>query len=218
MIAHLTDPVLARAIVRSLPILPGQAVCEPHVGDAAFVRALAECRPDLRLHVEVGDLNPDATGLVLGPEVTDRLGSFRAYRGINFLTQKPYRPADWILENPPYGDETTRDEAEPHIRRSFEVVRPGGNVVALLQNGFLFGTGRFERLWRPGSGVPRPFKVWGLVGRPKFKVINPPPPPPGEEPKKRATNKYEYVVIWWNLAVPNPRTEFDWLDWKTLGA
>jgi hypothetical protein len=206
VIAHNTPPPLARAVVRALPIRPGQSILEAHVGTGAFPAALAAVYPDHRLRVEVGDLNPENPGLRLGPEVTQRFASFRAYPGVDFLTASPWRPADLVIGNPPYGDETTRDEAEPHVRRALEVVRPGGSVVFLLQNGFLFGTGRYNRIWRPGSGIPRPFHVWHVAGRPSFEVT-------GGDPaaKGGGTNRYEYDVIWWNTAVPDPRTTIDWL-------
>lgn len=215
MIAHNTPPALARAIVRALPIRPGQSVLEAHVGTGAFPTALAEVYPGHRLRVEVGDLNPDNSGLRLAPDVTQRFGSFRAYPGMDFLASNPWRPADLVIGNPPYGDETSRDEAEPHIRRALEVVRPGGSVVFVLQNGFTFGMGRYERVWKPGSGIPRPFHIWNIVGRPSFNVTGG-PVPTGE--RNGSTNKYEYVAIWWNTAVPDPRTTVDWMfDPDTYG-
>lgn len=213
MIAHNTPIPLAREICSALPVRPGQSILEGHVGTGAFPVALAQAYPSHRLLVEVGDLNPENIGL--HPPLTQHFGSFRAYPGVDFLKVNPWRPPDWILGNPPYGDEETRDEAEPHVRRALEIVRPGGSVVFLLQAGFMFGGGRYDRMWRPGSGIPRPFHVWNVVGRPSFNVTGEEPPEPSEEPaaKKKAggSNRYEYVAIWWNTAVPEPKTTTDWL-------
>jgi hypothetical protein len=216
VIAHNTPGPLAREIVRALPIRQGQSILEGHVGNGAFPTALSQVYPNHRLLVEVGDLNPHNGGLRPPLEVAQRFGSFRAYPGVDFLEVNPWRPPDWILGNPPYGDEATRDEAEPHVRRALEVVRPGGSVVFLLQAGFLFGSGRYDRMWRPGSGIPRPFHVWNVVGRPSFNVTGKPPPepegePPAKKKKKGGSNRYEYVAIWWNTAVPEPKTTTDWL-------
>lgn len=213
-IAHNTPLALARAIVRKLPIRPGMSIVEAHVGTGAYVEALALEYPQHGLRVEVGDLNPDSLGLRPGPEITSRFASFRAYPGLDFLHDSPWREPDLFVGNPPYGDESTRDEAEPHIRRALSLVRPGGSVSYLLQNGFTFGTGRYDRVWRPDSGIPRCFEQWNIVGRPSFHVTGAPPPPlpnPEEKKRKGQTNRYEYVNLWWNTAVPNPRTVLDWL-------
>lgn len=225
IIAHLTPPALARAIVRALPIQRGQSIVEPHVGSGAFVDALArpwvEGDPDVLpsarprapgLQVQVGDLNPDATGLLPRQEVIDAFGHFRAYRGVDFLTTNPWSPPDWIVGNCPWGNKKTGDLSEQHVRRSFDVIRPGGSIVYLLQGGFTFGQGRYDRIWRSGSGVPRPFHVWHVVGRPNFETINDPSPKKGTE--DGGNNKYDYLAIWWNTAVPDARTTLDWLVWK----
>lgn len=209
MIAHCTPFPLAREIVRALRLRPGITIVEGHVGDGSFVKALAQVYPNHGFHVEVGDLNPESEGLRLGPEVTSRFASWRAYPGLDFLNVNPWRLPDLILGNPPYGDETTRDEAEPHIRRALEIVRPGGSVCYLLQNGFLFGTGRYDRVWRPGSGIARPFHVWHIVGRPSFRITG--ADEPEENGTSGSTNRYEYDAIWWNTAVPDPKTTIDWL-------
>jgi hypothetical protein len=211
LIAHNTPLPLARAIVRRLPIRPGQMIVEGHVGTGAFVEALALEYPNHGLRVEVGDLNPDSLGLRPAPEIVARFASFRAYPGVDFLKDRPWREPDWIVSNPPYGDEATRDEAEPHVRRALEVIRPGGSVSYLLQNGFTFGTGRYERIWREGSGIPRCFEQWNIVGRPPFHITGAPTPEHDAPKKKGQTNRYEYVNLWWNAAVPNPRTVLDWL-------
>lgn len=221
MIGHYTDSRVARAIVRQLPILPGQAVCDPHVGSGAFINALAvpwivgDPGPKVErvagLHVEAGDLWTEARGLLPRQDVIDAFASFRSYRGVDFLTTNPWRRPDWFIENPPYGNQKSHDEAEPHIRKSLEIVRPGGSVVALVQAGFLHGRGRYDRLWKPGSGFPRPYKIWNLVTRPPFETVNDPDRPPESQ---GGTGKYEYVAIWWNTSVPDARTQIDWLEWK----
>jgi predicted RNA methylase len=214
VIAHNTPPPLARAVVRALPIRPGQSILEAHVGTGAFPCALAAVYPDHRLRVEVGDLNPENPGLRLGPEVTQRFASWRAYPGVDFLASSPWRPPDLVIGNPPWGDGETKDEAEPHVRRALEVVRPGGSVVYVLQASFAFGIKRYANIWRPGSGIPRPFHVWNIVGRPSFNVTGSGKP----AGKGGTTNKYEYSVIWWNTAVPDPRTTMDWMiDPETFG-
>ena len=116
-------------------------VLEPHAGGGAFVRALAEHR-DAR--VFVGDLDPDAPGLVAPGVEPAYVGSFLGHTG----------HYDWIVGNPPYRD------AEAHVRHA---LKHADRVGFLLRLAFLESQRR-RPLWEahPPSGV------WVLSKRPSF--------------------------------------------------
>lgn len=141
-----TPDAVAKALVRLLPLGPGDVLWEPHVGGGAFARALTEVSP----YVRVSDADPAAPGL----QTPDALGS----AVIDFLDStatSPWTvPADWIVGNPPYG------EAEAHIRHALRLTP---HVAFLLRLGILESTTRMP-LWKDHP----PRKVWVLTERPSF--------------------------------------------------
>jgi hypothetical protein len=160
--AYFTDPRDAAALVRTLPIRPGDTCLEQCVGAGGWVgpmRAAGASR------VDGCDINPDATGLrmcdrtwagdFLELAVTAELGSW-----------------DWSIGNPPYARETGRlnDEGEPimeaiaaeHVRKALLVA---DNVAFLLRLAILEGEERSDILDGP---LATPWHVTVLKKRVQF--------------------------------------------------
>lgn len=132
--AYYTPEGAAYAIVRHLvetKRLPRKAtttLLEPHVGGGAWVSALKRARVPGLIHAS--DVDPNAAGLVhpdgdVAGEVAD------------FLVHVYGMLFDVILGNPPFGN------AEEHVRRALELLRPGGLLIFLLRRNWL-GAARFD--------------------------------------------------------------------------
>lgn len=155
--AYFTAPPLARAIVERIDFLRGSApreVIEPHCGGGAFVWAARQVWPEAT--IAAFDL-VDRGG---GELVAAHADSFGVR---DWLTPGTFSAStDLIIGNPPYGD------AEAHVRRSLEVVRPGGMVAFLLRLSFLASQGRLRGVSASGSGGMGLFGVHPIAPRPSF--------------------------------------------------
>ena len=125
---YYTPPAVPRACVPLLAIGPGSHVVEPSVGAGAWVHALREHVPGVR--VSGVDLDPEAAGLALCDDA--RVGDWPEVAGA-------YDRCDWVVGNPPFS------HAEEHVRASLRVARVG--VAMLLRLAFLESAERAP-FWR----------------------------------------------------------------------
>ena len=117
-----TPPALADRIVREADIQEGMSVLEPSAGKGDLLDAVRRAQPDARLEaVELsGDLREllDAKGYALvGSDFEKHDGRY-----------------DRIVMNPPFSD--SRDIK--HVRRAYDMLNPGGRLVAIMGEGAFF--------------------------------------------------------------------------------
>ena len=140
---HTPDNV-ASALVRLLPILPGEKAWEPHAGGGAFMRALLATGAA----VTVSDIDPEAPALRSVMSVTFP-GDFLSYKP----TPDEPRPA-WIVGNPPFRG------FEAHIDHALTWAP---DVAFLLRLAVMESAGRVDAWGR------WPLRhVWVLAERPSF--------------------------------------------------
>jgi SAM-dependent methyltransferase len=104
-----------------------------------------------------------------------------------FTTDKRY---DLIIGNPPY------KYAEEFIRKSYSLLKKGGDLVFLLRGSFLESRRRGKGLFKE----MRPLSVNVLVQRPSFTGDN-------------RTDPSSYIVVRW-VNEPVYTTFLEWLDWR----
>lgn len=135
-----TPPLLARRMVQTAGILPGQRILEPSAGRGAILREiLSYVETEVRLPVlaEWCEIDP-------GRQEACRLVAGRDPVADDFLTV----PTDswdlcWnrILMNPPF----SRGRDVEHITHAHRLLAPGGRLVAIVSAGVNF---RQERRYR----------------------------------------------------------------------
>ncbi len=121
-----TTEILAKQMVDLAGLEPGQVVLEPSAGLGRIASAAAEI---------VGKENVDLI------EVNATLRENLEAQGFNlvgrdFMEFEPTREYDAVIMNPPF---ETRQDAE-HVMRAFDMVKPGGRVVAIMGEGVFFGS------------------------------------------------------------------------------
>jgi hypothetical protein len=138
---------LARIVAARLP--GPRAVCDPHCGGGAMIRAAAEVWP--KVTTLAYDTDPDAAGLELA-----------TYGAKCYFPPKYFEPCAWLC-NPPY-------ESDCGLWRMVEVLgwasgRATGDVVgALLPLDALAGQDRHRQMWQRWPLA----EVHVLTWRPKF--------------------------------------------------
>ena len=135
------------ALLDALPLRGGWRVLEPGAGSGNIVKALSryegmhidalEIREEEREHLE-----PLADRVIIGDYMTAEL-----------------EPYDLIIGNPPFS------EAMAFVKRSLELVKPGGMVIFLLRTAFLESDARFEFWKDPGNQLAG---LYTLHKRPSF--------------------------------------------------
>lgn len=118
-----TPPPLAARMVREAEIDAGSVVLEPSAGTGNLLRAIRSAAPEAE--VVAVELNPSLAG---------KLREDGGWRVVcdDFLTVEPPTPRpDRIVMNPPFAN----GEDVRHILRAWEILRPGGRLVALCAAG-----------------------------------------------------------------------------------
>lgn len=132
-----TPKTLAARVVQEANLMPGLRVLEPSAGKgdiAAAVRAAG-------VEPEVIELNDKLRGLL-------ELKGFRVV-GNDFLEHTG--EYDRVLMNPPFED----NQDIVHVQHAYELLVPGGRVVAIMGEGAFFRQGRTEtefRRWLEARG------------------------------------------------------------------
>jgi tRNA1(Val) A37 N6-methylase TrmN6 len=149
-------------------------ILEPSVGRGAFARALRK-----RGHHVVGiDIDPKATGFVecSRHEVGD------------FLRWETATRFGLVIGNPPYSD------AELHIDRALELLKPDGRLCFLLRLNFLGASKRID-VWQTRWNLER---IGVIVPRPSF--------------TEGGNDSCEYAAFVFSLH--RGPTSIEWIRWK----
>lgn len=122
-------PVIAQMIKRIWPWPQGARFLEPSAGEGAIVDALHE-RHGVR-----------ADCLELHPDRADAIRK-RGYDviGGDFLTFTPEQPYDYVLMNPPFTAQGDAQAYITHVEHALTCLKPGGQLVAVVPQGYVFGT------------------------------------------------------------------------------
>lgn len=185
--AYFTSVLDAAALVRTLPIMPGDTCLEQCVGAGGWVGPMRAAGAG---RVDGCDINPNATGLAL----CDRkwVGDF-----LELAVTPELGSWDWSVGNPPYARETGRfnDEGKPimepiaaeHIRKALLVA---DNVAFLLRLAILEGEERSDILDGPFA---RPKHVVVLKKRTQFMGAG-------------QSNPHAMAFVWWSNGWTGPTT------------
>ncbi|HEX7906777.1 MAG TPA: methyltransferase domain-containing protein [Paraburkholderia sp.] len=119
-----TPKPLAAKMAEMADIKPGMTVLEPSAGNG-----------------HLADAARDAGATVDAVEISDTLRNVLSAKGHNvaahdFDTFEPGKLYDAVIMNPPFSDR--KDAA--HIMRAFNMLKPGGKLVAIAGEGVFFGS------------------------------------------------------------------------------
>jgi 2-polyprenyl-3-methyl-5-hydroxy-6-metoxy-1,4-benzoquinol methylase len=119
-----TPKPLAAKMAEMAGVKPGMSVLEPSAGNG-----------------HLADAARDAGATVDAIEISDTLRNVLSAKGHNiaahdFDTFEPGKQYDAVIMNPPFSD---RKDAT-HIMRAFDMLKPGGKLVAIAGEGVFFGT------------------------------------------------------------------------------
>ncbi|MCC6229060.1 MAG: hypothetical protein IT432_07535, partial [Phycisphaerales bacterium] len=118
-----TPPALATEIVEKADIEPGMKVLEPSAGNGRIADAIkaAGVVPD------VAEVSPDLRAIL------EKKGY--PLEGRDFMEFNPGPVYDRIVMNPPFSN---RMDVE-HVRHAYDLLKPGGRIVAIMSEGPFFG-------------------------------------------------------------------------------
>ena len=119
-----TPPELVENLVREADIKPGMRVLEPSAGKG-----------------DIADAMKGAGGAVDTIEISPTLREILEAKGYtpvgqDFMDYRPEQGYDRIVMNPPFSN---RLDAE-HVRHAYDMLNPGGRLVAIMGEGSFFGT------------------------------------------------------------------------------
>lgn len=163
-----TPDALASAVVACLGLPAGSHVCEPHVGGGAFVRALREHVPHVKVYAY--DIDPKAEGLALADWGL----------AIDLDLVKPLRrPWTIAVGNPDFGgpsvakdwdrpDYRGRRPGEPAYKGAHHIARmlPGLEVAAFVLPWSWYATGMVRKVLfdpHPPAEVIPCGRVWSFL-------------------------------------------------------
>ena len=128
-------------------IKSSDSILEPSAGNGNIIKALRNRGYDN--HIDAVELREEERYNLIGH--ADRVGIG------DFLEMEGLGPYDVVIGNPPFS------KALEFVKKSLEVVRPGGRVIMLLRTSFLESKTRFQ-FWKenPLSGL------YTLSKRPSF--------------------------------------------------
>ena len=124
--AFYTPNDLASKMVRRLAVEPGMKVLEPSAGEGAIVKAI--------LGSLKGSIYLDS--LEIDQKLHDLLNDEGAnVVGTDFMEYDPGKIYDRIAMNPPF----RKGQDIAHVRRAFNMLKPGGRLVAIMSTGWRMG-------------------------------------------------------------------------------
>lgn len=125
-----TPKALAARVVAEAQLVPGLRVLEPEAG-----------KGDIAAAIRAAGIEPDVIELNATLRALLELKGFRVVATDFLEYQETY---DRILMNPPFeGNQDIR-----HVRHAFDLLRPGGRLVALMGEGAFFRQGHEEQAFR----------------------------------------------------------------------
>jgi predicted RNA methylase len=135
-----TPPALAERLCEAIQIGPCDICLEPSAGRGRITSAMRARHP---FSVEAVEIDPDnaATLEIDGDVSVGRLavGDFMSW----VVRDEAYRP-NKIAMNPPF----TRNQDIRHVRRAFDILRPGGRLAAIVSEHGFTGQERECVEWR----------------------------------------------------------------------
>lgn len=129
-----TPPAVAVRAVEMLAPEPDEQILEPSAGDGALVRALWAESPET---------------IVDAVEPSSKLQAELKHSGVPLVAMdiREFDPGTWydgVLMNPPFEDA----QAVTHTIRAFEMLQPGGRLVAILPESVWYRTDRAHTTFR----------------------------------------------------------------------
>lgn len=136
-----TPPALAERMAQELDIKPGMKVLEPSAGKGDLADAVKAAQPeaDVKVIEPLSDLREILT--MKNHEVIDT--NFE-----NFETDQKF---DRVIMNPPF----SKNRDIRHVRKAYELLAPGGKMVAIMGNHFTFANDKESaefRDWLDAAG------------------------------------------------------------------
>lgn len=128
-----TPDVLADKLVQMAIPVAGQTVCEPSAGQGAIVKALLRYGVPLVYGYELMPVNQIVLSKIEGFELI----------ADDFLTGYA-RKFDVIVANPPF----SKNQDIDHIRRMYDCLNDGGNLVSMASKHWQFAKGKKETEFR----------------------------------------------------------------------
>jgi phospholipid N-methyltransferase len=136
-----TPPAVVDRMLEEAELAPGQKILEPSAGKGNIADAIRDAEPGADLSVVEWSPGLNEILKLKGHNVV----------GSDFLEHSaPAGGYDRILMNPPF---EKRQDVE-HVRRAYDLLAPGGRVVAIMSEGPFFGSDRTAedfRDWLDGS-------------------------------------------------------------------
>jgi DNA polymerase III sliding clamp (beta) subunit (PCNA family) len=128
-----TPPDLVQTMLDKADIQPGMSVLEPEAGDGQIADAVKQQHPDAPLAVI--EYNQSLREILQA--------SGHTLVGQDFLEHKGPM-VDRIVMNPPFEDNQDID----HVRHAYDLLNPGGRLVAIMSEGAFFRAGKKEAEFR----------------------------------------------------------------------
>jgi phospholipid N-methyltransferase len=134
-----TPEKLASRMASLADIKPEHRVLEPSAGKGAIVREIIRICPQLE-QIHICELNPAMRQEALAAGVSKGV-----LVGEDFLLQDAtYDRYDRIVMNPPFN----QDQAVRHVRHAYNLLNAGGRLVAIMDQGWMFGEVKARREFR----------------------------------------------------------------------
>lgn len=154
-------------------------ILDPGAGDGRWGRIAGEYIPDAWVTgVEIEDIQHPA-------------GFSEWHRKQDFISWETETRYDFICGNPPYF------LAEEFVRKSWELLKPGGRIIFLLRLAFMEGVGRYYGLWNEIW----PYEVSVCSRRPSF--------------YGGGTNGTAFAVFAWQKSILDGSPVGDPRSWRT---
>lgn len=129
-----TPAELAERLCDMAELTPDSVVLEPSCGKGSIADAVWKRKPKRLLGIE---LNPDMNRYLAEKEYETRIGQ-------DFLTFETDERFDRIVMNPPF----SKHRDATHVQKAFDILTPGGILVAVVSICFLFRTDRVYTQFR----------------------------------------------------------------------
>jgi phospholipid N-methyltransferase len=137
-----TPSSLAGHMVSLAGIKPGDRVLEPSAGKGSIITAIWDCPktevPPVLFAIE---LNPEHANFLkaLGAELSRFRQLCLCVTEGDFLEHE--EQYDRIVMNPPFN----QDQAVRHVKHAYNLLLPGGRLVAIMAKGWMFGSRKTRR-------------------------------------------------------------------------
>lgn len=155
--------IIVRYILRNLTLKPGMRILEPSAGRGNIVGVIEEACPKCRIDVaEINAVRRELLELkgyrVIGSDfwelgVASRSGNERPVLGAQYVERY-----DVVAMNPPFD----KGVGMAHVKRAWEFLRPGGQLVAILPERNVNGTSRESisfREWAQKHGAKKVISI-----------------------------------------------------------